>query len=274
MDGLSEQEVAACLIAERSLGVTAEPWDVLGRQGVVDAMLTYPDGRRAAFEVTSLAAHRALHTDSLLRTDDHRWPLPGHWWWSITVGSPSDLLRLRAVYPAIIRLCESANVGDPAALARYPNANSDLRWLVTESSSEMKGHPNVSARTETGAPRQATIRPPAGDGVVDAALAHLDSALKRAFDDSEHIRTHFEKLARTHAQEHHLFLALHDSALPSSELLALMSGDSLPPSSPPVPDFLSHLWIAPPYSPRVLLWVRRQGWRSFHPYDEPGNLSR
>jgi len=64
--GLSEQEQAACLIAERVLGVVAEPWDVGGRQGVVDAMLVYPTGRRAAFEVTALSGDGALQTVSLL----------------------------------------------------------------------------------------------------------------------------------------------------------------------------------------------------------------
>ncbi len=56
LEGLSPQEKAACLIAEKVLGAVATPWDVDGRQGVVDAMLTLPGGARAAFEVTALAA--------------------------------------------------------------------------------------------------------------------------------------------------------------------------------------------------------------------------
>jgi hypothetical protein len=52
VDRLNKHERSACVIAERTLGVVAEAWDVDGREGVVDAMLTFPDGRRAAFEVT------------------------------------------------------------------------------------------------------------------------------------------------------------------------------------------------------------------------------
>jgi hypothetical protein len=53
--GLDHLEQTACLIAERTLGAIATPYDVAGRQGAVEAFLDYPDGRRAAFEVTQLA---------------------------------------------------------------------------------------------------------------------------------------------------------------------------------------------------------------------------
>jgi hypothetical protein len=52
LDGLSEDEQCACLIAERCIGVEAVAWDVAGRQGAVEAILTYPGGRTAGFEVT------------------------------------------------------------------------------------------------------------------------------------------------------------------------------------------------------------------------------
>jgi hypothetical protein len=43
LEGLSPQEKAACQIAERVLGAVATPWDVNGRPGVVDAMLSPAD---------------------------------------------------------------------------------------------------------------------------------------------------------------------------------------------------------------------------------------
>jgi hypothetical protein len=56
---LSRQEQAACMIAVRTLEATrAEAWDVDGRQGAVDVMLTLNDGRTAAFEVTKLSGRR------------------------------------------------------------------------------------------------------------------------------------------------------------------------------------------------------------------------
>jgi hypothetical protein len=47
------------MIAVRTLEATrAEAWDVDGRQGAVDVMLTLNDGRTAAFEVTKLSGRR------------------------------------------------------------------------------------------------------------------------------------------------------------------------------------------------------------------------
>lgn len=42
----------------------AEPWDVNGRQGAVDAMLTLPDGRTAALEVMSYDENHAIRSTS------------------------------------------------------------------------------------------------------------------------------------------------------------------------------------------------------------------
>ena len=61
IDRLHRQERAACLIAVRVLEpAEAQAWDIDGREGVVDAILTLQDGRKAAFEVTNLAAEGAL----------------------------------------------------------------------------------------------------------------------------------------------------------------------------------------------------------------------
>lgn len=266
LDGLSDEEKAACVIAERSLGVTAEAWDILGRPSAVDAMLTYPDGRRAAFEVTSLAAENAQHTDSLLTQDDHRWPLEGKWWWTINVGSPSDFERLKRAYQKIIALCEAQNVPLPKEIGWAPDADPDLRWLVQDSVSEMVGHPDVPA-VSYGKQRQAMVVPQRRGGFVDENLTNLADALKQEFDSAPHIPRHFNKLKITEADERHLFVPLHFSALPESEFLGLVCGDSLPPSRPVVPEFLTHLWLAPMYTRRVLLWDRMNGWRNFYPYE-------
>jgi hypothetical protein len=75
------------------------------------------------------------------------------------------------------------------------------------------------------------------------------------------------KLARADADERHLFVPLHDSALPFSISSELMFGDMLPPDPPPIPEYITHLWLAPAFSSRVLLWCKALGWRNFHPYD-------
>jgi integrase-like protein len=75
IDRLDRQEKAACLTAVRVLeGAEAEAWDIGGRIGAVDAILTLRDGRKAAFEVTNLAAEGALQLAMLLAKDNHKWP--------------------------------------------------------------------------------------------------------------------------------------------------------------------------------------------------------
>jgi hypothetical protein len=90
-DGLSDQEKAACRIVELASGAVAHAWDIDGREGAVDAMLTLADGRRGALEITTLSADGAIQTEQLLARDGHSWPLPGNWWWTISVGSPGDI---------------------------------------------------------------------------------------------------------------------------------------------------------------------------------------
>lgn len=111
--GLSQQERFACLVAQHLLGAKAHAWDTDGRQGAVDAMLALADGRRASFEVTSLAAPGALQTDSLLHRDGYAWPCPGQWWWTVQVGDIRDLPRLREIYPGIVLRCEIVGATRP-----------------------------------------------------------------------------------------------------------------------------------------------------------------
>lgn len=261
LQSLDRQEREACLIAERTLGAVAEAWDVGGRQRAVDAMLTLPDGRRAAFEVTNLAAKGALYTASILARDNHTWPHDGRWFWTINVGSAEDLERIRKVYDKIILLCEAANEPCPEnSIGWDPAADPDLRWLVQSSKSSMWGAPDTPAEG-----RGAMVVPAAGGGSVDESLSGFATALGKAFQ-TRHIEPHFRKLAEADADERHLFVALHDSVLPFSLTSGLTFGKMLPPESPPVPDFITHLWLAPAYSRRILLWSSTKGWDNVFPY--------
>ena len=125
-------------------GGLAEPWDVKGRQGAVDAMLHLPDGRTAAFEIMAYDQDYGIQLDRLLGADDLHWPATGRWWWTIRVGSRSDVPRLRESYGRIVRLCEAAGVERPEQLwSRHLEVDADIAWLVEESSSNMFGHSNV-----------------------------------------------------------------------------------------------------------------------------------
>jgi hypothetical protein len=260
LKGLDEQEMAACLIAERELGAVAKPWDVDGRQGAVDAMLTLPSGRNAAFEVTNMAPRGTLETSQRLGADNFKWPLPGKWWWTIEVGSPKHLTMLKQVYEKIILLCEAQNVTHPERIGFDPNADADLQWLVQLSTCNMIGHPDL------GPEKGAHVVPLSHGGAVDDTLSGFADALTAAFGSDPSIEKHFTKLKNAAADERHFFIMLYTGILPFPIFSVLMFDDPLPQEPPELPDHITHLWLAPNYSKRVLLWNRSDGWRNVYPY--------
>jgi hypothetical protein len=254
--GMNRQERAACLIAERVLGGEATHWDTDGRQRAVDAMFfNLPGDRTAAFEVTNLAGDGALDTLDEISSGKYKWPLTGDWFWSISVRFARDLEKLNQCYPNIIRICEQAGVTYPEHLFGWlPSTHPDVQWLVQESSCIISGHPDIPARTL--ANPEALVVPTTGGGWTDDSMTGFADALGAAFDTAPHIARHFEKLKNADANERHLFIPLHRTALPFSISSVLQFDKPLPPEPPPVPDHITHLWPAPDSSRRVLIWTQ------------------
>lgn len=75
-----------------------------------------------------------------------------------------------------------------------------------------------------------------------------------------------DKLNRTPADERHLFVIVHMTDLPDGVMMGVSFGDALPPEDPPLPTGVTHLWLAPEFSQRVLLGTAL-GWAQTHPYD-------
>jgi hypothetical protein len=258
MQHLDRQEKACCMLAARVLDVArAEAWDIRPHQGRPDVMLTHKDGRRAALEVTNLGDREAFHMAGLLAGDNYKWPLPGQWMWSIQVGSAAGMRRLKRCYQNIIRICEAANVQHPenSTIAYGPSADPDLQWLVEGSGCHMMGHSDIPA-----AGRSAMVTPLARGGWVDDALTNFANELSKAFQ-AGHITPHFEKLDKEpNVDERHLFIPLHESALPFNLSKTLTFEDTLPSEPPPVPNYITHLWLAPAFGKRVLLWTPTDSW--------------
>lgn len=261
LDELDRQEKAACLLVVQVLDVAqAEAWDVDGRQGAVDVILTYRDGRSAALEVTNLGEDDAFDLARLLANIGYKWPAVGDWAWRVEVGSADDFTRLKKCYGRIARICEAAGEPYPYRLVGEPSLHPDLHWLVHESSSEMIGFPNIPVANLKSP--MTNVVPQVGAGFVDESLSGFAAGLAKAFE-KPHIQRHFDKLARASADERHLFIPLHNSALPFSVSSELMFKETLPPDPPEIPDTATHLWLAPDSSRRVLLWTKADGWRNF-----------
>lgn len=267
LDGLSDAERLACLVAERVTGVTARAWDVQGRNGAVDAFLDYADGRTGAFEVTRAATDQsALQLDQLLGRDGFAWPLPGGWWWTLSISDVRELPRLRRCFEKVVLLCEAEGVHRPEVLwrARLDDLDDDVRWLVEESSADLWGHPDVPAVEGTKV-RKAMVTPAGDGGTVDDSLAGLNAVLETAFA-ATHLQHRVKKLLRTPADERHLFVIVHPTDLRFDVTSALMFDTEVPAGPAWRPEGISHLWLAPAFSNRVLL-SSESGWTQAFPYD-------
>ena len=201
--GLRKEERFAGVAVERATGATAHAFDVGARQGAVDVELTYPDGRRAALEVTSHAGEGVRQTYAVLERDGYSWPNPGQWFWSADVGNPADIPRLRQCYAELILLCEAEEVVWPHDMSWLWHGDREaLRWLVRESSCRLWGNPDIPSRGHG-----VMVTPSGSGGAVDTELASLNAEIERVLSLPVMAR-HVEKVGRADAEEHHIFVNL------------------------------------------------------------------
>ena len=113
--------------------------------------------------------------------------------------------------------------------------------------------------------RKAQVTPAGNGGMVDDSLSGLNDALADAFATG-HLLDHVAKLVRTPADEKHLFAVVHQTDLRFEVASALMFGTMVPEGPAWLPAGISHLWLAPQFSNRVLLGTAT-GWFQAYPYD-------
>lgn len=229
-------------------GVRLELHDHSGRQGAVDALLHYSDGRTGALEVTSHAPAGYQQLGKLLE-EQYTLPNPGRWTWDASIGHPRDLPELRRRVARIITLSERHGVNHPnhAYELRY---ELDIAWLMG-SSVRLVGHPSVP-KMDGDRERPLYLTPSGAGGVVDEDLHGFVEAMNDVLADPNVVR-HAEKVVRHGAPEAHLFVAivLDDDRFGVEH--ALMTRDVTPPAAPALPDGLTHLWLAVLWTPWVFL---------------------
>ena len=262
LHGLLPDEAVAALLVERATGARARAHDINGRQGAYDVALTYPDGRRAALEVTTIARPGIRERGVLLGRSRSAWPNPGRRGWGLVLGTPAEIPRLRAVYARAITACEALGAPDPAALpADVLDADPELRWLAEESQSSLVSVP-PAATGGTGA-RHVIVTPrPAGTD-VDSRLAALPDAVSRLLVVPHVARRVAKVAAAAGVDERHLLVGIGEGGLPDAVYRALSGPVAALPHEDPVLDEprLTHLWLTTDWSGSPLLcWDSTRGW--------------
>lgn len=259
MSGLAEraERIAAYLVSYEA-AAEAVPHDVDGRQGAVDYLLTWEDGRQAALEVTLITEKASIAWQGMAMREGWRWAADTSWEFrSAAVSFPYKFVR-RAVLRAV-ELCDIHGVDRPEDL---PLATLDVERDVARFLAD-----------ELGTLRRATLSP--GVLIYQAARAEfVDNApsdfarIVETWNREPHMESHIRKLARTvNVSERHLFLVAIDDVLPAR----FFTDDFPAPTSAPAGfDSVDALWVWSNYWHRYLVFRNDSwSWVEFPPREQP-----
>lgn len=233
MKQIRADEQFAFNVVGRVLGVEVEHFDTGGRQGAVDGILHYPDGHRAALEVSSIGPESEAKIMGALNDQRHRRDIPDlSRVWSVDV--PNDYLPrdLPKVDAALLR-CERDGF-DSLDDALWDDESRALLTLgVSAFVVEVAGPVEPKAYVHVHGPGGWE-----GQGIEplpDELAAHLDA---REMQDN------LAKLAASGIEERHLFLMVRPSAFSFPVYDSLSFGGSPPTRPPQLPAVLTEVWLA------------------------------
>lgn len=252
--GLKNIEEAALAVAVAdAMGATAIAHDVGGSQGLVDALLKYPDGRTAALEVTSHAGTGVHQRDGVLASHGRKLSAPGEWAWVAHLESVTHLPEFKQKVASIATYCEANDIADPERLHSWDARRTpDSAWLLDQADIRLRALPEASA--------PAIHLLPAGRGSrVDETLEGLPTALAEVLAHENQVR-HIAKLNRCDQDERHLCVRIREGGLPDAVAAALFGKvDSIPLAPIPLPAEIAGLWFVALWSSSVC-GVSRDGW--------------
>lgn len=249
VEGRPEERYAAEVL-RRVLGVEVAHEDDGSSPGMVDALFEYPDGRLGALEVTTLGDRRAMEREALTAKRD--WAVEGAAWaWMVHVGDGVDLRDLAKHLPVLIRECEEIGVTDPRQVRGARTQSVAHTWL---DGVDVRFHGYPTSRRHGAV----DVLPAGSGGAVFEGLDGLPAWLEARLEEAD-LQRKLEKLRRTGREELHLFLRVHDTALPFSLYYPLAWGEAVPDGLDPPAD-LTGLWLAPAWRNPILSWRSDIGW--------------
>lgn len=246
----TDDELLAFEIVARNLDVKFEPYDRDGRQGAVDAILRYPDGRMAALEVSSVGSSGEAEICNVLAKKENaqRRPrgLKRSWWVQVPRDfKPRNLPRIDGA----VRRCEM--YGSPTFMAAI--ADDLVRELVVAG---VQG----KIMTAPSHPPVVQVEPEYLGGFTSNGGRDLPAEFNAMLRDST-MRRKIDKLAASGHSERHLFLHVRPSAFSFPVYDTLAWGGPLPDEPPTLPAGLDQVWLISLKAGGVVRAVAGHGWR-------------
>lgn len=260
MSQVRREEKLAFAVVGGVLPVRVEPYDVRGRQGAVDALLHYPEGRSAALEVSSIGPDSEAGIFNFLGDRGycksiagitHRWlvkiPRDFH---------PADMRKIDEILP----LCEERSARHLSELAGEDRDVDDLL-----SHGVRADILTSDTRAADGGESRVYFVLPWMGGSTSKGAGSLPDELTEVLG-TPRIQSKIDKLAATRLQERHLLLIVRPSAFSFPVYDGLVFGGPLPTEVPLFPNGLSQVWLLTRFrAGGVVRGISGHGWCRDYP---------
>lgn len=238
-------------VLRRIVGIEVTHRDDGTAHRMVDALFRSPDGLDGALEVTTIGEPEALEREAIAAKTD--WRVVGSTWaWIVHVGRGVMMRDLERHLPTLVITCERHGASDPRLVSHeYPDKEA-FDWFAASAIS-IHGYP------ETKRPGAVDVLPDGGGGAVYEHLDELPQWLTGRLREPD-LAKKIDKLRETGREDLHLFLRIHDTAMPFSLYHPLACGDYVPAEPLDAPPGLTGLWLAPAWKNPILWWSATRGW--------------
>ncbi|MBC7594163.1 MAG: hypothetical protein H7288_09530, partial [Kineosporiaceae bacterium] len=213
------EQIAAHLVAHET-GTLVTLHDKDGRQGAVDYLLEWADGRRGALEVTAVIETASIEWQGKVAKEGWWWPSDTSWDFR-----PADVnfhyKRTRRAVLRAVQLCDEWSVNAPEDLPEEVIAmERDVNTFLAGRTGSLRRSPFSAG---------VTIYPSIRSEFVNFAPADF-SRVVEDWHDQAHMASHIEKLRKVpDDSERHLFLDPLDEVLPARFFTDDFETPQLPP---------------------------------------------
>ncbi|MCA1703519.1 MAG: hypothetical protein LC808_09780 [Actinobacteria bacterium] len=200
--------------------------------------------------MTTIGQREALEREAIAKTN---WRVEGsRWAWMVHVGRGVVMRDLERHLPTLVRTCERLGATDPRRVPDLHRRLGAFDWL---DESDVSMH----RFRETNRPGAIDVLPDGGGGAVHEHLHELPQWLATRLREPD-LDEKMQKLRATGRDELHLFLRIHETAMPFALYYPLAWSDGAPHGPLAAPTGLTGLWLAPAWKNPILWWSLSGGW--------------